>query len=210
MQVVANAVDHGTPALTQVELYDAGDVKGIDPDVIARVEPVAGARGIEPNYFPHVEFCDADFPWRYSLDVASGTRVTPWLALIALKPVEFRFLPRLGAPLPLIEVAAPPISLPNLTHAWAWAHVQADLTADGASMATLSQVINEQPAAHFARLLCTRRLEAETSYHLFLVPVYEAGRLRGIGDTSAPTMWNSFAWTALTTSPLRLPIYARA
>ena len=44
------------------ELLGAGDVVGVDPRMIARVEPPSGATGFEPNYMPFVEFVDADFP----------------------------------------------------------------------------------------------------------------------------------------------------
>ena len=51
------------------EVLGAGDVIGIDPQMIVRVEPPPGAGlHLEPNYMPFVEFADADFPWRYSLD----------------------------------------------------------------------------------------------------------------------------------------------
>src|SRR5687768_6341389 len=89
VQVVANDANYGSAAMTTIELYDAGDVKGFDPGLVARVEPAPGARGVEPNYFPFVEFFDADLPWRNTLDVSAGARVTPWLALVALRPEEF-------------------------------------------------------------------------------------------------------------------------
>src|SRR5688500_7790626 len=72
-------------------LLSAGDVIGIDARMISRVEPPAGATGLEPNYMPFVEFVDADFPWRYSFDPTSS-RVKPWIVLLALKPNEFEFL----------------------------------------------------------------------------------------------------------------------
>ena len=52
--------------------------------MISRVEPQGGLRGFEPNYMPFVEFVDADFPWRYSLDAGDPARIKPWIVLIAL------------------------------------------------------------------------------------------------------------------------------
>src|SRR5205809_5433478 len=45
-----------------VRLYGPGDVTGIDPQQVVRVEPRRGTRDFEPNYFPAVEFDRPDFP----------------------------------------------------------------------------------------------------------------------------------------------------
>ena len=76
------------------ELLDAGDVVGVDPRMIARVDPRQAATSFEPNYMPLIEFVDADFPWRYSLDTAASGRRKPWLVLIALKADEFLAIAR--------------------------------------------------------------------------------------------------------------------
>ena len=70
------------------EVLGAGDVVGIDPRMITRIDPAPGSTGFEPNYMPFVEFADADFLWRYSFDAGSGARVTPWLPwmLMGTKP----------------------------------------------------------------------------------------------------------------------------
>ena len=81
------------------ELRGPGDVLSIDRAMIARVEPEPGLRGFETNYFPFIEFRDADFPWRFSLDLLPGDRRRPWIALIALKADEFAFLEP-GGPAP--------------------------------------------------------------------------------------------------------------
>jgi len=39
-----------------------GDILGISPRMIARLEPLPGTHDFEPNYFPYVEFVDPDFP----------------------------------------------------------------------------------------------------------------------------------------------------
>lgn len=208
VQVTANGADQGAAARTPIELLGAGDIASIERPMITWVEPRPGSRGIEPNYFPYVEFADADFPWRYSLDVSRGNRARPWLALVALKADEFRFVPRVGNGLPSIEVTSPGSSLPDLAQSWAAAHVQVDLTAPGASLATLPDVVRRDPGAHFSRLLCLRKLAGETAYFLFLVPAFEAGRLKGLDRAEAATPWDAPAWSSATAGPIQLPYYA--
>jgi hypothetical protein len=129
---------NGAPAAAAVpltaELLDAGDVVGIDSRMIARVDPREAATAFEPNYMPLVEFVDADFPWRYSLDTALAGRRMPWVVLIALSPDEFAFTDPGTGPLPRIRVAAAPKSLPDLTQSWAFAHVHVSLDATSTSL----------------------------------------------------------------------------
>jgi hypothetical protein len=201
--VTANNATAGTAVNLSAELLDAGDVVGVDPRIIARVDPRLAATAFEPNYMPLVEFVDADFPWRYSPDTAAPGRRKPWLLLVALKPDEFSFDDPGAGPLPRIRVADASKSLPNLTQSWAYAHVH--VSPDGSST-PLGEFMQEHPERHYARLLCPRRLEPNTAYSLFLVPVFEAGRLRGTGDQSAPPQWNALAWST-SSGPVDLPVY---
>jgi hypothetical protein len=195
----------GASASFVAELRGAGDVVGLDRRMIGRVEPPAGARGFEPNYVPFVEFVDADFPWRYTLDTSGGDRVRPWLALTALRPEEFEFIELGGALLPVIRVLEPRASLPDLSQSWAWAHVHA--SRDVAPDLPVDELARTHADATFARLLCVRRLTDSTPYHLFLVPVYEAGRRAGLGDMTAPTPWNALAWSSGSSEPVEIPLY---
>src|SRR5262249_49094693 len=70
----------------------------------------------------------------------------------------------------------------------------------------LDQLVRSRPERSYSRLLCPRRLTPNTAYSLFLVPVFEAGRLRGIGDDSAPPQWNALAWGS-SSGPAELPVY---
>src|SRR5262249_17322975 len=144
-----------------------------------------------------------DFPWRYSLDTAVAARRKPWLVLIALAPNEFVFVDPGAGPLPRIRIADSSKSLPDLTQSWAFAHVHVSLDETSSPLAEFMRVHPERP---FARLICPRRLEPNTAYSLFLVPVFEAGRLRGLGDNSAPPQWNALAWGA-PAGPVDLPVY---
>ena len=201
--VTANDVVAGSTVPVSAELLDASDVVGVDPRMIARVDPRPAATSFEPNYMPLIEFVDADFLWRYSLDTASPGRRKPWVVLIALDASEFTFADTGAGPLPRIRVADSSKSLPDLTQAWAFAHVH--VSPDG-SGTPLQDFMQAHPERHYARLLCPRRLEANTAYSLFLVPVFEAGRLRGLGETSTPAQWNALAWSA-GSAPVELPVY---
>jgi hypothetical protein len=49
-----------------IQLYGPGDIVGIDPRAIVKVEPRNWITNFEPNYMPYIEFYDQDFLWRYS------------------------------------------------------------------------------------------------------------------------------------------------
>jgi hypothetical protein len=188
-----------------VELLGAGDVVGVDRRMISRVEPPPGAQGFEPNYLPFYEFRDADYPWRYTLDTASGNRVKPWLVAIALRPEEFEFVELGGAVLPVIRVFDPRTALPELAQSWAWAHVHA--SRDVAPGLPVDELVRTRPDASLSRLLCARRLTDRTAYHLFLVPAFEAGRLAGLGEPPEAAPWNAAAWSTDAPAPRELPVY---
>ena len=189
------------------EVLGAGDVVGIDPRMIARIEPPSGATGFEPNYMPFVEFADADFPWRYSFDPSVGVRVTPWLVLLALKPGEFEFLDQGTAHAQRIRIADPGVSLPHLSQSWAFAHVH--LTHGEQRSNDLAGLIATRPEMHFSRLMCTRRLEPNTTYTLVLVPATKAGRLAGLARNEVAEPFDKRAWDASTAAGLELPVYSQ-
>jgi hypothetical protein len=207
VEVRADGVAGATGELS-VQLRGAGDVIGLDRRMISRVEPSPGAGGFEPNYFPFVEFVDADFPWRYTLDTSSGDRVRPWLALVVLRVDEFADIDVSQARLPVIRVRDPNASLPELAQSWSWAHVQ--VSRDVAAGTPVDEVARTHPDATLARLLCPRRLADGTEYHLFLMPTFEAGRRVGVGDAEPPAPWDAPAWSAQTDDPLDLPYYFRS
>ena len=183
-----------------VALYGPGDVIGVDPRAIVRTDPRDQITSFEPNYLPCIEFYDEDFPWRYSPavpDPATG-RLAPWLALIVLtnddpeRPPEFTDKGTLpGRPLPVIELTSlgtlPP---PTELAAWAHVHVNGTVTASSAEVASddmaavlprLAELLTANPDLACSRLICPRRLEPEVTYHAFLVPAFETGRLAGLG-----------------------------
>jgi hypothetical protein len=205
--IMGDGSQQGSRLAIDATLRGPGDVIGISSDQIARYEPAPGQRGFEPNYFPFVEFVDVDFPWRYSLQTGSPKRLSPWLALIALKDEEFDLVSQGRGPLPRLMVHSIADSLPNLNQAWAWAHVQVNL--DGAGSKTMAEQLADDPGNGFARLFCCRKLDERTRYHLFVVPVYEAGRLVGLGSDISGA-GSGFAWQSGANESVELPYYSRS
>ncbi|WP_306334574.1 hypothetical protein [Streptomyces sp. KL118A] len=182
-----------------VQLYGPGDVIGIDPRAISRTEPRPSTTNYEPNYLAHIEFCDEDFPWRYSPappdDVTK--RLAPWLALVVLAAgagadgaaPEFTESPQGNGPLPVIAVrdTAATLPRPEQLGAWAHVHVNGSLTGPVASdstapaLAALAEVLRANADNACSRLMCPRRLRPDTAYEAFLVPAFETGRLAGLG-----------------------------
>jgi hypothetical protein len=209
IQVVANgaAVPESEVSLPGVELKGAGDVIALDLAQIGAREPKPGSAGVEPNYFPYVELVDSDMPWRLSLDVAPGPRRRPWLVLIALTAGEFTDIDPRPGPLPAIRVASSAASLPPLQQSWAWAHVH--VQHDAGQGFDLHRALRERPETHVARILCPRRLSNGTAYTLFLVPAFEAGRLRGLGQPASANPWDAPAWDSGSNAALDLPWFDR-
>lgn len=204
-----NGAEHvvGSQALV---LRGPGDVLGISPNMIARIEPPAGTVDFEPNYFPYIEFVDPDFPWRYSLDIvsASSTRANPWLCLIVLSAKEIEDMRReniqvismLADRRQFLSVRA--AFLPNAAETWSSGHLQ--LTGLNQPLQTF---IETQPSRHCSRLFCLRKLAAETHYTAFLVPTYRAGVEAAFGLDQASAGKNK-AWSSTSPSDIvKLPIY---
>ncbi|RWC62378.1 hypothetical protein [Mesorhizobium sp.] len=207
LDVIADGVvAAGERIAVSAEVLGAGDIVGIDARMIARVEPASGAPQFEPNYFPFVEFVDADFPWRFTLRTDPAGRRLPWLAAIALKSDEFEFRAQGSAPLPVLRLLDPVKSLPNLGQSWAFAHVHLAHPLEQQSN-DLPGLIATRPDLHFSRLMAPRKLEPSTAYTLFLVPTTEAGRLAGLGRIEKAQPFDKPAWAGDTQAGLELPIY---
>lgn len=190
-----------------VALYGPGDIVGIDRRAIVRTEPRHFNTNFEPNYLPHIEFYDEDFPWRYTPaapDIAKG-RLRPWIALIVLKEGEFTEGRNIqDKPLPYVDV--PDLSVfPKADELWAWAHVHVNesLAANdseftskdmNAVIGKLRTVLNRNPDLAYSRLLSPRKLEPNQPYHAFVVPVFEGGRRAGLGLDLADVAATMSAW----------------
>ena len=223
------------PGQVQVQLYGHRDVTGIDPSLISRTEPLNGTLNFEPNYLCAVEFAGPDLPWLLSPagpsgtgannsadNLPSGDRLVPWIVLIVLKQAEFSG-PTLtpstsnttsgssgstsnngSAPpanaLPVIQIANMG-ALQDLSDSWNWAHVEVS------GGFALTDALANSPGNVISRLICPRRLDPETDYFAFLVPAYEAARLKGLGQDNTGVDSTTPAWTGSTPSGLSLPVY---
>ncbi len=213
-----------SPAPRDVELYGPGDIVGIDPRLILKTDPLNWITNFEPNYVAYIDFYDEDFPWRYTpLEPEAQHRLKPWLALAVLKEGEFdEGKNLLNRPLPyftLKGVTATDI-LSETNQLWAWAHVHVNTDVVGTTIKdsasdvagvldSLQTKINNDPDIAYSRLICPRKLEANTTYHAFLIPAFESGRLAGLGDTAAniSAAGTKIAWDGAT--PADFPIYYR-
>lgn len=181
----------------KVNLYGPGDVVGIKPNAITKVEPQDQITNFEPNYLPYIDFYEEDLPWRYTpaKPDTSNDRLRPWITLVVLKEDEFDTISNNNEqPLPHIKLKdgkKPSIIFPKPDELWAWAHVHInqDLS-NGLPLAQINPVavsnnlkdlLNKQPDLAHSRIICPRKLENNIGYHAFLIPSFESGRLAGLG-----------------------------
>jgi hypothetical protein len=212
------------PATQDIALYGPGEILGFEPSAVIRTEPRAGVANFESNYLPAVDFYDEDFPWRYTPAPPAGLKLTPWIALIALKQSEFTEGKNIAnRPLSFITLSSLG-SLPNADELWAWAHVHFNQglspnpstelvsTDMSAVLPRVQTVLDSNPDLAYSRLLCPRLLDADTGYDAFVVPAFETGRLAGLGHdpTKAPSALAS-AWApyANQQEPVNFPYYYR-
>ena len=229
-KAVSGQPDLAATVSRNVALYGPGDIVGIDPKAVVKVEPRDWITNFETNYMPYIEFYDEDFPWRYTPaapDLARH-RLRPWLALVVLKEDEFIDAPvQSSRPLPAIDLKKPPKDiLPPADQLWAWSHVHVNrdlVQEDGRVRSTdtdlvrgrLDAVLKANPDHGYSRILCPRVLEPDTGYHAFLVPSFETGRLAGLGLDEAlknPALFATLsAWAENPPRPVPTlyPVYKR-
>src|SRR5450631_1241776 len=110
-----------TPPSVTLALHGPGDVKSLIARSVIRTWPKAGARNAEANYFPLIEFDQADLPWRYSPQANTSNNVKPWLSVIAVATgAATVFQPGPGQPLAILNVNAS--LLPDLGESDLWGH----------------------------------------------------------------------------------------
>lgn len=193
----------------EVFLYGPGDVIGIDSKSIIKNEPKHWITNFEPNYLPYIDFYEEDFPWRYSPVAANGQRLKPWLTLVVLKEDEFVEIKNIkDKPLPGFKLKGSVLAsdvFPNANELWAWAHVHVnkDLSNGANSQSinhqevktNLKNTIKQNPDRAYSRIISPRKLEGNTSYHSFLIPSFETGRLAGLGlDIPPDTIASKNSW----------------
>ena len=199
--------DPGQSGGLTVELYGPGEVQVVDTLGVLRTWPRPGVMDAEPNYFPLVEFDQADLPWRYTPARATAAeRLTPWITLIVLEDAEIKRLVQPGSGrLGAVEIVDAKV-LPRSSQLWAWAHVQVagEQAVDEARAAALMAA---RSGAIRSRLVAPRRLEAHRGYTALLVPAFQRGRLAGLGQDPGPLDALTLAWGDTPAGPLTLPVY---
>jgi hypothetical protein len=188
-----------------VRLYGPGDVTGLNAAQIARRDPAPGTTRFEAGYMPQIQFARADLPWLFTPAApgTSGTRLRPWLVLVAVRRGDAaRLTP--GSPLPVLELDDPASELPNLAQSWAWAHAQITGRAAGARP---PDALAADPGRACSRLVCARKLEPSTAYLACLVPAFAVGVAAGLGQPVPDNARLDPAWGATPAGPLRLPVY---
>ncbi len=177
------------PVEVSLQFLGPGDVGGFDARSVSRHWPRADVFEVEPNYFPLLELSPADLAWRYTPAAANAqNRLSPWLALIVLRDAEIAGIDAATATRahPVVHTK-PGTPLPAVDELWAWAHVHVDGAAT-VDPTTLRDVLDHEPQRVVARLLCPRRLEADTAYTAFLVPTFEATRRSALGLPPDPSL----------------------
>lgn len=219
------------PVNRNVALFGPGDIQGVEQRAVFRTDPRNWITNYEPNYLPSIEFYDEDFPWRYTPAAPAGARLRPWIMLVVLQEKEeFEEGKDIrNKPLPYIEVPNAATVFPPPEQLWAWAHVhinrsvaandtqfRANTQAEIDAVAPrVRNVIDANRDHAYARILCPRKLAPNTAYHAFLIPVFETGRLTGLGmpfDTvPSPTIsaWKDPYPDRANNAPTQFPHYCR-
>ncbi len=187
---------------TTVRLLGPESVTAVATSQILRAEPRPDSADVEPNYFPFVELATPDLPWMLTPAHADAGRLRPWVVLVVVREQEAVTLSsRAGGALPVLRT--PIAELPDLTESWAWAHVQSLVDLDA-----IDPALKGQTGEVVARLVCPRRLLPDSAWLACMVPAFEAGRLRGLGQPVARGAVLEPAWDSATgEGEIEVPVY---
>lgn len=217
-----NGEEAGTATeVKQIQVYGPGDVIGYNYDKLhTRVFPKPNAGNFESNFFPFVEFRAADFLWRFTPHHATAETkgLASWLTLIVLKQTEgditgeYTAIESTNPDLPNAITVLAGTPLLDLAHVSKWSHAQISTSDALADDKTNLQMALNTPGQAVCRLMCPRYLEPNTKYRAFVVPTFEHGRLRGLGEkipddlSALITSWELNDESAIA-SDLNLPYY---
>jgi hypothetical protein len=226
----------GGPSVTvAMPMIGPGDVLGLAPGQVIRTEPADGATGVLTSVFAAVEFGDVTLPWLFTpaaenVGWSAGQtfppgshQLLPWICLVVVPDSDGIALDPSAGTLTIGPPADPSHELPDLTDAWAWAHVQyaGDLDADAtgttrppngtvhADVTAAAKWMAGHPGSGLSRLLCPRQLKADTQYLACVVPTFMAGRIAGLGGSPDPAVAAKPAWEIGTggEQSVTLPVY---
>ena len=211
---VTLAGPHAGAAIAPVpmRLHGPGDVIGIDQRLVVRTDPKPNARNFEPNYLAIVDFDPPDFPWMMTPAKAQDDRrLRPWLVLIVVE------LAKTGTPRMSAGVAAAHHPREGAGRRAAscriWRSRGRGRTRSSSNddAARIQADLQGKPNSNVSRLVCPRRLKELTDYVACVVPAFEPGRLRGIGQVPAeddPAMTTlAPAWNKNAPKDVVLPVY---
>jgi hypothetical protein len=112
------------------------------------------------------------------------------------------------APLPVLRIEGPAVptdELPDLADSWAWAHVQSRVPAAGVAAAVAAST-----GEVIARMVCPRRLVPGAAWRACLVPAFDAGVARGLGQEPADSTELQPAWSLDGIgASIELPVYCQ-
>jgi hypothetical protein len=207
--VLISNIDGPADGQVDLTLHGPGDVGGLDPRLIIRMEPRANSVGFEPNYCAAIEFDSPDLPWMLTPAAPDGQgRLRPWLVLVV---VDLALVRPPGMepdrPLPVLRIASAlvPTELPDLDDSWAWAHAQVS-SADVAANVDPGTFV-AAPHLNLSRIVCPRWLEPDRRYAACLVPAFSVGVQRALGVPPAPDATLGPAWDVRAPADTVLPVY---
>jgi hypothetical protein len=192
-----------------LSVYGPGDIIGVDPRGIVRLDPKRLASDVESNYLPAIEFDRPDFPWMFT-PAAPGPneRLRPWCVLVVVRrQAGVDIAQSRERPLPTLTItneAKAHDELPDLAESWAWAHAQVITEED--STEAVNRNLRDQPTLNVSRIVCPRRLEPDRRYYACLVPAFAVGVAAGLGRPVSDTANLAPAWSGDQVEA-ELPVY---
>lgn len=171
--------------------------RGIVPTAVRKHYPANESADLRAGELPYIEWKDPALPWALTLRTPTDGCLSPFIALIcvAIPTGEPDWLNSGTLPLPRAVVKLPD-GLPDPAVFELMAHIEDP-----------AQPVHDMPGPRaFSRLLCPQRLKPRTRYRALVVPLFEAGRLTGLGEPLPDGGSGDFAWAAGDTSAT-LPVY---
>lgn len=184
-----------------LSLAGPGNVSALQPTAVGKVYPVAGSVDMRAGALPYVEFTDPMLPWVLSPHGwNSDMGIDPWMALLCFPSdlcsvsIGDTRVTVSAAGLATASVSGGPL-LPEPNHVQMGAHIH---DPDGKSLDT------EPGERAIARLVSLQQLKPRTKYTACVVPLFEDGRLAGLGQE--PTGQTLYAWQR-GDDALTMPVY---
>lgn len=128
----------------------AGDVKALRPSAIRHMAPKPNTADAETTKCVHIDFFDAELPWRYTPEALQGNALRPWMVLLVGTDEELSVAAGIASAQPSVLKAHP------LAESHKWAHIQT------------------AAADTFSRILSPYRLKPQRSHMAVLVPAFAA------------------------------------